>query len=159
MNKERNVIEVNPTVVFDGDVKWSEVEELFRDFKGDIVIHGDLELEKDSRIICDNIYIMGSIREEGCVDVTVEGTLFVYGEIDCCNLTVNGSVFCNEYMCVFETNVSEDLYSKRAIDACGYDINVGGDFVCDSEIEAADITVLGKFYVAGRIEADSIFVG
>ena len=159
MNKERNVIVSNPIVVFNGDVNWSEVEDLFKDFKGDIVIHGNLIIAKDSRITCDTIYVMKNLCEDGCVDVIVEGNLYVKGAISCCDLTVNGSLNCYYYISTFEINVAEDLYAEAGIESSGYDINVGGDLISDKEIEAADIMVLGKFYVSGRVEADSIWIG
>jgi len=159
MEKERKASKSNPIVVVDGNVKWSKIEKLFQDFKGDIVIRGNLILEECSHIICDNIYIMGNIWDEYEADLIVEGNLYVEGAIDCWNLTVNGAVNCNKCINTYEINVAEDLYSKSKIDAGGCDINVGGDLVCKSEVAAADIRVLGKFYVSSLVEADSIMVG
>lgn len=158
MNKERNTNLNNAIVVFDGNVEASKLNELFADFQGDIVINGNLIWGSgDLRIKCSNLYI-NDLEIYG--KLIVEGNLYVQGNINCCDIVVNGSIVCLGYMDSMEINVAEDLYVKKDIEVNGYDINVGGEFVCDSEVtSAAEITVLNKMQVFGCVEADKICVG
>ena len=161
MKKERNVIEPNAVVVFDGDVYSSTLNELFQDFKGDIVINGDLNLDKGGLSIqCDNLYVMGEIfiSTMGSNDICLVGDLYVEQSIECKNINVNGSIYCMDTMNTFEINVSEDFYANESVNAYRYDINVGGDFICDDEVNAAEITVYGKLKVLLGIHADFIWV-
>lgn len=162
MEKERNVIEENVIVVFDGDVDSSALNELFQDFKGGIVINGALYLDKEGLIIqCDNLYVMGKIdiSAMGANDISLVGNLYVEQSINCTDINVNGSIYCMDTMDSFNINVSEDLYVNGKIDTRGYDIFVGGDIICENRVDAAEITVLGKLRVSSEIYADSISVG
>ena len=162
MNKERKVIESNAIVVFDRNVYANELNEFFKEFKGDIIINGDLIFDVDLIIQCDNLYVIGEITLMLTLlwpDILVEGNMYVYGDIDCYKINVNGSICCMKRINSFEINVSENVYAKDGIGTNGYDINVGGDLVCEDDIKAAEIIVLQKMYVTGTIEADSISVG
>ena len=157
MKEERKVIEQNAIVAFYGDVNVDKLNELFKDFQGNISIIGStIRNEENLSIKCDNLYVMGRLCG---VDVTVDGNLYVEGDIDCCNIKVNGCLSCTGSIDAFNINVAENLYSKFSIVTNGYDINVGGDIICEDEVEAADIVVLQRLQVKSLIQAASISVG
>ena len=157
MKEERKVIEPNAIVAFYGDVKAAKLNELFKDFQGDISIFGSTLQDGESLSIkCNNLYIMGRL---GGSDITVDGNLYIEGDIDCCDINVNGCLTCKGAIDAFNINVSENLYAKFSIFTNGYDINVGGDLICDDEVEAAEIVVLHKLQVRNSIQADSISDG
>ena len=159
MNEERNVSE--PIVVFNKNVRTSELNELFKEFQGDIIVNGNLILNEKKLVIkCDNLYVTGGISMSiNNTDVCVIGNLYVGDDIDCCNINVNGSICCTGCISSLEIDIAEDLYCENGIDTCGYDMNVGGEVVCNDDIAAAEIVVLKKIYVKSTIEADSISVG
>lgn len=162
MKKERKVIEPNAIVYFDGDVDVPKLNHLFQDFQGDIIINGNLLLKEEGLIVqCNNLYVMGNIVVfgAGINGIWVDGNLYVGGDIDCCDMNINGVCECMGSIDSYEINVAEDLYVKAGIITNGYDINVGGDFTCENEIEAANIVVLSKMHVTDTVEAYSISVG
>jgi len=162
MNKERKVIETNAIVVFNGDVNASKLNELFQDFQGDIVINGSLILDKDNLCIqCDNLYVTRAVstnvRSEG--NICVSGNLYVDEDIECCNMSINGSVFCSADVDSLDINVTEDFCVENKVDTNGQDINVGGDFICEGNVDANDIVVLQSMHVKGYIDCCDIYVG
>jgi len=162
MNKERKVIEPNAIVVFDGDVNASKLNQLFQNFQGDIIITGNLIIDEEKLSIqCDNLFVMEKIDLSNYANtgICLDGNLYVEKFIDCSHIEVNGCIYCSGSIDSFNINVAEDLYVKGNIDTNGYDINVGGNLICKNEVDAAEITVLGKISVTSRIQADSISVG
>ena len=153
MNKERKVID-NAIVVFNKKkVKARDLKQL-RDFKGDIVINGELKCNNNIYLQCENLYVH-SIRADkyDSKDIFVAGNLIVEGDIMCWKLNVDGAIYCKGDIDSISINVLEDLYAGK-IDAHNSDIVVGGNLVCDQIKACNELSVLGKTRCKTTIEAD-----
>lgn len=99
MKKERKVIEPNATIVFDRDVRYSELMELIpRGFEGTIIIHGELFADKENygennAITCESIYA-DSIDSLASTDLIIYGNLISYGDIWTDYLYVTKDLIC-----------------------------------------------------------------
>lgn len=155
MNKERKVIEPNAIVVFDRDVRTSELNALFKDFHGDIVINGVLLLyEENLCISCDNLYVeyIAESYGPGYPEIKMKGNLYVNGDCGTYDIKVNGSVYCQGNVSSTNIDIAEDFFVEGDVDAYNKDVHVGGDFTCEGSIESVDsLKVLGKFKVDGSL--------
>ena len=158
MERQENL--TNAIIVFDRDVTAEELNTLFDDFQGDIVITGNLDLGNvDLFLKCNNLYVMGEITVNENTITEIEGNLWIEGRIDCFDLKVNGSVYCGGYVLSTEVAVSEDFFVDETVEADDSDIYVGGDFICNGEVSADEIVVLKKLEVKGNIQVYKIQVG
>ena len=64
MDRERKAINLNSTILFDRDVKSRELATVIpKYFQGDIIINGELNIEDDFSIQCDNLYVVKVISD------------------------------------------------------------------------------------------------
>lgn len=158
MNKERKLNVSNKVVVFNRDVNAEELNALFEDFNGDIIINGELYVDRNLHIKCDNLYVTrlttGTWTKIGFY-IIIEGNLFVDGDIDCYDIEVNGSIYSNGEIDSLNIIIAEDFYAKR-LSANDREVAIGGDFECDKAEYIKDITVLGSTYVKSLIAAEHI---
>ena len=146
MNKERKIVETNSIVVFDRKVNASELNEFFKDFHRDIIINGDLSVDTTLAIKCDNLYVEGALIVEifsSHAKIDLQGNLYVRDEMDCYDIHVDGSVYCSHRISAVSIDVAQDLDVVSNVDAENYNINVGGNFTCES-VKVRKICVLQK---------------
>lgn len=159
MNMERKVISNNAIIVLDRDVNASELNALPRDFKGDIVINGDLILD-ESLLMKGNLHIIADVV---CVagkcdlNINIEGDLYCYGYIDAYQIDISGFFFGENDINSTNIKVAEDFYCNAKIDTNYCDITVAGELACHS-IDVAAITLWGRINVTTSIEAANISV-
>lgn len=123
--KERTAIDLNGVVIFDRDITDEDLEIIPKDFRGDIVVHGDMSLcGKPYNIPC-SLWVLGDINSLDSINVA--GDFYCKGDIDSFNI-----------------NVAGDFYCKGDIDSC--DINVAGDFYHERTVYSGVIYVEGKIY-------------
>ena len=158
MNKERQVIEPNAIIIFDGDVNSIELEKLPKGFQGDIVIKGMLVFEENLSIECDNLYV--DVLCGGESDTYIKGNVFTSGDAYLHNTVINGSLYCKGNLCSTESNIAigEDLVVREQIEAFLANISVGGNLKCNSIKEANSIEVLGEFEVTETVNANHIHI-
>ena len=156
MNKERKVIPRNAIVVFDRDVRTNELNALFKDFHGDIVINGGLLLyEEDLCINCDNLYVegIGPISGFGYPGIRMKGNLYVNGDCDIYDIEVNGSVYCQGNFESTEIDIAEDFFVKGEVDSFRCHIHVGGEFICQSSVKnVRSLWTLDKYSIKGSMQ-------
>ena len=101
----------NPIVVFDKNVKASEIRGLFKDRDGDIIINGQLIVDDCSEepIICKKIYVNGIDVYANC-DINVKGDIISRGNICLCNMTIEGSICCLGNLNATKLNVEGNVY-------------------------------------------------
>lgn len=161
MKKERKVIEPNAIIVFDRNINVKALNAIPKDFKGDVIVNGDLNLDDDSLIMSGNLYVKGNIIADNFKHyrtIDIKGDLYCCGKIDVYDIDVSGTLCCMGVIDSASVKVSENLYCKDKIDALGYSINVAGDFECFA-FYAQTVNVLGKIRVKGLSSADVINVG
>ena len=151
-SKERKVINHNPVVVFNRCVEASELNELFQNFQGDIVINGCLMLDEEELVIqCDNLYVSSCICANlNNTKILLEGNLYVEDYIYCHSINVNGSLCCNNDINCKSINVNGSLYCNDTIKNC-VDIKVTENLCCNK----IDIQY-GYLIVAGDIEVSCL---
>ena len=126
--------EWEPIVVFDRDVKASELNKLAKNFFGDLVVNGNLLLDEDLQLNC-NLYIK---------NISCDNFLGYK------SLRINGALFCNM---VDVSNISvQDLYANQ-IEALK--IYVAGDVECIGKVYAHKIEYIGSIYLKeiGAVES------
>ena len=155
MTKERNVIESNLAVVFEGDIYSSLLKSILINFEGDVVVHGDFKINNDFHVK-GNLYVTGNTYCVGDYKIDIEGDFYCQGDISCYEISVDGSIYCYK-IDSDDLKVSENLLCKEII-AMYSKIIVAGDIECE-RIRADDIYVLGKIRVENAICSDRIEVG
>lgn len=153
MDKERKTIELNSAIVFNRDIKSSELAVIPEDFRGDIIINGELNIEDDFSIQCDNLYVV-KVTANG-LDIHVEGNFYSIEDLWCYDLKVNGSVYCDAKVDSMNILVSQDFVAKTLETNCSKVI-IGGDFTCDNVESMESITVYGKTQTKCVILAEDI---
>lgn len=154
MNKERKVIDSNAIVVLTKKkVKARDLKKL-RDFKGDIVINGELHCNNNIYLQCENLYVK-SIKSDkhDSKDIYISGNLIVEEDIECWKLDVEGGIYCKGNIDSMSINALEDFCAGK-IDVHNSDIVVGGNLVCDQIKACNELSVLGKTRCKTTIEAD-----
>lgn len=161
MNKERKVTNSNSVVVFNGDVKSSELVARCKDFSGTVVINGILYIDDNFCFECDILYtdaiIINYDKINDCVTpvIIIIADLHVEKYIDTEQITVMGSIWGTSEIDCHRIVVTQDLYAKE-LNSNGRAIIVGGDFVCDNVDPTKSISVLGMTKVKSPILAVEI---
>ena len=142
MNKERTAINLNSVVIFDGDVTDENLKIIPEDFRGDIVVHGDMTVkEYYCTIIPCSLWVSGNIQTG---DINVAGDFCCERTINAGDINVTGDFYCKGYIRASDINVAGDFYGKGIINAD--DINVAGDFYYEREVYFDVMDVEGKIY-------------
>ena len=149
MGKERKAISSSAIIVFDRDVRMSELNELTKDFNGDIVITGELLVDECPHIKCD-LHIMGYVICTPDQSFNVEGDLYCYNEMASYNMCIDGNLYCEGTISSDDIRVEGTLCCKGKIEAYGGKITVMGDFECHG-IKANTVEVYGETYMEGPI--------
>lgn len=160
MNEERKVIDSNTIVVFEEPTTYtyaSKLNEILKDFYGDVVINGDLYLDEDLCLKC-NLHVTEEIECGNKEGINIQGDLECWGYMDTYKIFVGGYLYCGDEINSTDIKVGESLWCKDGIDANGSDITVAGDFECKS-VAAEKIYVLGKVKVENAIDADGLEIG
>lgn len=156
MNKERKVTQPNAVVVFNRDVRASELNALPKDFHGDVIVSRDLILDEHLHVKC-TLYVLESIirirKGASEYNITIEGDLYCYCGIDCYNIYVQGLLYCEGKIDATNIEVIENLCCNDSIEAYSYSIIVAGDLECLG-IEAENVHALGKIDIKGSISID-----
>ena len=157
MNKERNVIESNAVVVFDGDIEASVLNNIAIGFPGEVIINGDLIIDENLKLECD-LYVEGNVEGSACYAIEIEGDLYCYGIVDCYDICVNGCFYSDARVDATDIKVRDDFWCGDGLEARASSIIVGGDFECYS-IETQEIYVFGRMKVDTGISATIIKIG
>lgn len=130
-------ISSNGIIVFNRYLNVEDLKAIPKDFRGDVVVHGDVNflIEEEDRyedlrinfniwaedIYCENINCDGNIYSAGCIhctDVKSTGNIISKEEIVCRNVECDGDVLCGGF-----------FYSNKG------EIKIKGSFICkDVEI-------------------------
>lgn len=129
-------------IVFDRNVKASELNLVTNEFYGEVIITKKLIVDKDLNIECD-LFVVGDVVKKSPIseyEIKINGDLCCCGDVHCNDIEVSGFFFCRGI-----------IYSK--------DINVGADFVCYNKVDAfgCNIIVIGECEVLS-IKAESVKV-
>ena len=152
---ERNIGYSNkPIVCFNKNVLASKLNKSFNDFRGQIVIKGNIILDEDlfTRY---NLDVIGDILpkpyHKGNITIgsnfACEGNMQIYGHIK-----VSGDLSCKGYMNVGCITVGGTLFCNGNMDTGA--ISVGGNFFGGGNTirNERKIRVKGDFYCAGSID-------
>ncbi len=152
---EREIIYSNKSIVcFDKNVLASKLNKSFDDFRGHVVIKGNIILDEDlfTRY---NLGVIGDILPKPYrkAKITIGGNLACDGNMKIYgNIKVSGNLFCEGCMDVGCITVGGKLSCKGNMDTGA--ISVGSDFYCGGNINRNErkIRVKGDFYCAGTID-------
>lgn len=154
MNKKRTVIEPNATIVFDRDVKSSELSKLPINFEGDIIINGILTFDNENTIKCDNLYAAVVVSDSESVNII--GNLYTERDINVYDIEVDGSIYCGNDFSAVDVSVAGDCVTDGTFgESCSY-IEIGGNFITNGGIDVRTIRyikVLGAF--KGKIQNEN----
>ena len=140
-----------PSVVFDRDIETTELK-IFKGFKGDIIVNGNMMVDDDTIIECDNLYVAGGIDTYAACNISVTGNLIVAENICTCNIKVNGSIVCWGDILTSKIDVRDDVYVEGDLNAQSNDLSIGGSLECKSAVIARNIRVLKKMKVENLVE-------
>jgi len=161
MNKERKVIEPNAIIVFDRNVKASELNLIAKDFNGDVIITKKLMIDSDLNIEY-NLHVISDIMCRSKMfehNINIKGDLYCYGKISCHDINVWQNFYCEDIIYSTDIKVGGDMCSNNTIHAYGHKIVVAGNLNCEG-IVAEDVAVLGRLNIQGTISASkSIKIG
>ena len=127
--------ERDPIIVFDRDVKASELNKLAKNFIGDLVVNGNLLLDEELQLSC-NLYVE---------NISCDNFLGYK------SLRIDGALFCN--MVDASNIIVQDLYANH-IEA--FEIDVAGDMECLGKVYAQKIECIGRMYLHTIGTVDSI---
>ena len=147
-------------VFFCRDVTARELNDFPYDFRGDVVINGDLYLNENLEVLF-NLYVMGDIWEgiEDIPSIMVNGDLNCYGYINSGNINVKGSLYCYNGIDSHYITVGDDLYCEDNIDSNSSSVTVGGDLICLGNLRATQIYIVGTMRAGGVEQCFDIKVG
>ena len=129
MNKERKVTQAITSVVFNGDVSANEVNEVLKEFYGEVIIKGRLLLN-ESLNLESNLFVEGSIDAEDTVtSINITGNVFAHA-INCNHITISEDLYCLDL---------NKEYIEVGIDS--EEICIGGTLYCEGNIIAKKIKV------------------
>ena len=148
----RKIIESNAVIVFDRNVKASELNKLLEGFWGDVVITKKLIVDKKVDIAV-NLYVIGGITRKSPIiedSINIDGDLYSYGEVHCNDINVSGTFYSEKIVYSGAIKVGEHLLCNDKIDAYNCDVIVAGDIECYG-IMARKVYYLGKTDIQGKV--------
>ena len=160
MNKERRVTEENIVVVFEEDVKASQLNKILKDFRGEAIVNKDIDIDEHIHLKC-NLYVMGDVICKlpfNGYDIFITGDFYCFGKVDCEDIRINGNLYCATSINASNIKVKENFWCEDSLVVMDTGIVVGGDFECYS-IEVNEISVLGTIKVESGIYAAKINAG
>lgn len=158
MNKKRNV--TNAVIVYDRDVRVSELESIGKDFEGDIIINQKLIIDKEVETF-GNLHVIGGIKKKSPITeyaIMINGNLYCYDEVHCNDINVDGNFFCRSFIYAKNICVEGDFICYAKTNAFGSTIRVSGDLVSYG-IKAEEVFVLNSIKAYGPISAPFIRSG
>lgn len=139
-----NVSENVGVIVFERDVTSEDLSSI--PFDWDVVVHGNVYLVSNVTIKC-NLFVTGNIEaykdEAELYSLSVEGTLFCEGHIDCGEVVIAGDLVCGKSVKCYEINILGELICKRVISG---NVRVNEDMTVDTGIYSS-----GVIFVNGNI--------
>ena len=159
MNKKRNV--TNAVIVFDKNVKVSELEHIGKDFNGDIVINKKLIIDKEIELL-GNLHVIGGIKRKSPIAeyaIYLNGNLYCYDEIHAQNINIDGSLFSESYIYAKNITVEGDFTCYAKTECFGYDVIVSGDIESYDVIKAERVLALNRITAHAPIAAKFIKSG
>lgn len=153
MNKKRNV--TNAVIVFNRNVKISELNSVGKDFEGDIVITKKLIIDKEIELF-GNLHVIGGIKRKSPITeyaMIVNGNLYCYDEIHCQDILVDGSFFCESFIYAKNIIVEGDFTCCAKTDCYGCNVIVSGDIKCYG-IKADKVLALDRILAYGPISSN-----
>lgn len=118
MDKRTTSIDNNGIIVFNRNFGFEDLKAIPREFCGDIIVHGDLDL---------------CIEEtDECKDLISKCTIWCTGDMYCNNINVNGSIYVEGVIHAEDIVCSEDIVCMSEMDfgslACCGDVFCEGYF-------------------------------
>lgn len=153
MNKKRNV--TNAVIVYDRDVKISELENFGKDFIGDIVINKRLIIDKKVELF-GNLHVIGGIKRKSPITeyaINIIGNLYCYDEIHCQDINIDGNFFCESFIYAKNITVEGNFICYAKTDCFGCSVIVSGDIKCYG-IKADKVLALDRLWAYGPISAN-----
>lgn len=150
--KRRNVMGHDTILVFDRVVKASELNQITKDFCGDVIITKKIILDGEVNAVC-NLYVIGGIVRKYPIsefDINIKGDFYCYGEIHCHDINVEGSFYSQKLIYSKNIKVGENFVCDNKVDVYGSTIIIAGDLECH-DIVASRVECLGKINVEGSI--------
>jgi len=147
---KRNVVESKSVIVFDRAVKASEINELTKDFYGDVIVTKKIVMDKGIDITC-NLYVIGGIVRKYPIsesNININGDFYCYGEMHCHNINVSGCFYSKKIVYSKNIRIGEDFLCDDKVDAYGCSIIVVGNFEC-YDIIAKSVECLEKIRIHG----------
>lgn len=160
MNKERKVTEENIIVVFERNMKASQLNEILKDFRGEAIVNKDIDIDEHLHLRC-NLYVMGNTICDlpfGGYNIRITGDFYCFGKVDCEDIRVNGNLYCANSINASNIKVKENFWCEDSLVIMDTGIAVGGDFECYS-IEANEVSVSGTIKVESGIYTTKINAG
>ena len=158
MVKGRNATEV--IVVFNRNVKASELNKVVNGFHGKVVVTKKLIVDKALDIECD-LDVLGDVMRKSPISeypIKVNGDFSCYGDMHCNTIYVGGSFSCEGIIYSKSITVCEDFVCYDKVDAYGSNITVAGDFEAFA-VKADSIIVMNSISVYGSISARCVKAG
>ena len=159
MKKKRNV--TNAVIVFDRNVKVSELERIGKDFEGDIVINKKLIIDKEVELF-GNLHVIGGIKRKSPISeyaIYLYGNLYCYDEIHAHDINIDGSLFSESFIYAKNIIVEGNFTCYAKTECFGYDIIVSGDVESYDVIKAERVLVLNRIIAYAPIAAKFIKSG
>lgn len=150
MNKERKLISQDEKLVFDRNIKTSELNSLIKEFCREVVITGDLVIDQKFNSNC-NMHVKGKVIHKGIWNeypFCVKGDLYCESEVSCLNIEVAGSFYCEGDILCRDIRVEKNFQCNRQINAFGHTVIVKGNLKC-SGIQAKELLYSGVIDIHG----------
>ena len=148
----RKTLEKDLVIVFDKIIKTSELNDLLKNFCGDVIITKKLVVDKRIDIKC-NLYVIGGIVRKYPIsdfDICIDGDFCCYGEIHCHSISVSGNFYSQKLIYSKAIKVGEDFLCEDKVDSYGCNIVVAGNFEAKAVV-AKKIECLGKTKISGEV--------
>lgn len=129
---EQKVKVFHSTIAFDGDLTDRNLKAIPEDFKGDIVVYGNVSLTEPY--------------------AKIHGNLWVHGNISAWQMKIHGDVTCGGNIYTWDSEFVGNLTCKGSIDVYG-DIDIAGNLNCDGDIYAETLDIAGEKRCNGQIHA------
>ena len=147
-------------IVFDRNVKASELNLITNEFYGEVIITKKLIVDKDLTIECD-LFVGGDVVKKSPIsecEIKINGDLCCCGDIHCNDIEVSGCFFAGGIIYSKNITVGEDFVCYDKVDAYGCNIIVVGD--CEVlSIKAESVKVKGLVTTYGGISAKYLKAG
>ena len=158
MVKGREITEA--TIVFDRNVKASELNLITEGFCGEVVIIKKIIVDENLNIGFD-LFVLGGVAKKSPISdykLKIDGDFYCYGDIHCNSINVRGCFVCEGIIYSKDIIVGENFVCYDEVDVFGSRIVVVGDFEALA-VKADTIIVMNKITVYNSMSANCVKTG